>query len=170
MLRELAEVVAEPLSVIYQRSWRTGEVPEDWRTASVTPVFKKGKKEDPGNYRPVSLASVPGKVMEQLVLNAISRLLGDKEVIRSTQNGFTKGRSCSTKLVAFYEDVTSWVDWGRVVDVVYLDFSKAFDTVPHDVLITKLRKYGIDEWKVKWDENWLTGRVQRVVVGGAVSG
>ena len=61
VLRELAEVVAEPLSVIYQRSWRTGEVPEDWRTTSVSPVFKKGKKEDPGNYRPVSLASVPGK-------------------------------------------------------------------------------------------------------------
>ena len=98
VLRELLEVVAEPLSVIYQRSWRTGEVPEDWRTASVSPVFKKGKKEDLGNYRPVSLTYVPGKVMEQLVLDAISRQLGEQEVIRSTQHGFTKGRSCSTNL------------------------------------------------------------------------
>jgi len=72
VLRELPEVNAEPLCIIFDRSWRTGEVPEDWRIASVTLVFKKGKKEDLGNYRPVILTSVPGKVMAQLVLDAIS--------------------------------------------------------------------------------------------------
>ena len=66
VLRELVGVIAEPLSAIYQRSWMSGEVPEDWRLASVTPIFKKSRKEDPGNYRPVSLTSVPGKVMEQI--------------------------------------------------------------------------------------------------------
>jgi len=71
VLRELADVVAEPLSIIFERSWRTGEMPEDWRKANVTPVFKKGKKEDPGNYRPVSLTSIPGKMMEQLILDVI---------------------------------------------------------------------------------------------------
>ena len=104
----------------YYRSWTTGEVPEDWRIANVTPVFKKGKKEDPGNYRPVSLTSVPGKVVEQLVLDAISRQLEEKEVIRSSQHGFTRGRSCLTNLVAFYNVVTDWVDGGRAMDVVYL--------------------------------------------------
>ena len=94
MLRELAEVIAEPLSIIFERSWITGEVPEDWRIANVTPVFKKGKKEDPGNYRPVSLTSVPGKVMEPLVLDTISRQLGENVVIKSSQHGFTKGRLC----------------------------------------------------------------------------
>jgi len=63
VLRELVDVIAEPLSIIFERSWRTGEVPEDWRKATVTPVFKKGKKEDPGNYRPVNLTSIPGNMI-----------------------------------------------------------------------------------------------------------
>ncbi|KFV55227.1 hypothetical protein N328_09668, partial [Gavia stellata] len=81
VLRELAEVIAGPLSIIFERSWRTGEVPEDWRKANVTPVFKKGKKEDPGNGRPVSLTSIPGKMVEQLVLGVTSKHLEEKKVI-----------------------------------------------------------------------------------------
>ncbi|KGL76667.1 RNA-directed DNA polymerase from mobile element jockey, partial [Tinamus guttatus] len=73
VLWKLAEVIAKLLSIIFERSWRTGEMPEDWKKANVTPVFKKGRKEDPGNYRPVSLTSVPGKVMERLVLAVVSR-------------------------------------------------------------------------------------------------
>uniref|UniRef100_A0A8C3BR72 Reverse transcriptase domain-containing protein n=1 Tax=Cairina moschata TaxID=8855 RepID=A0A8C3BR72_CAIMO len=162
VLRELAE----PLSIIFERSWRTGEVPEDWRIANVALVFKKGRKEDSGNY---SLTSVPGKVLEQLVLDAISKQLEEKKVMRSSQHGFTKGKSCSTKLIAFYDGITSWVDGGRAVDVIYLDFSKAFDTVSHDILLAKLRKCGIDEWTARWIENWLTGQAQGVVIRGAES-
>jgi len=101
MLRELADVIAEPLSIIFERSWRTGEVPEDGRKASVTPIFKKGKKEDPENYRPVSLTSIPGKVMEQLILEVINKQVEEKKAI-SIQNGFTKGKSRLTNLIAFY--------------------------------------------------------------------
>ena len=90
MLRELADGLSEPHSIIFERSWRTGEVPEDWRTANVTPIFKKGKKEDLGNYRPVSLTSVPRKVMRQLILEVISRHVKDKKVIRNSQHA--KGR------------------------------------------------------------------------------
>ncbi|GAB0204618.1 mitochondrial enolase superfamily member 1 [Grus japonensis] len=144
VLRELADVIARLVSIIFERSWRTGEVPEDWRKASVTLVFKKGRKEDPGNYRPVSLTSVPGKVMEQLILGVISKHVKNK-VIGSGQHGFTKGKLCLTNLMAFYDDMTVWVDEGRAVDVVYLDFSKAFDTISHNILISKLRKCGMNE-------------------------
>ncbi|KGL74618.1 RNA-directed DNA polymerase from mobile element jockey, partial [Tinamus guttatus] len=81
VLRELADAIAKPLSIIFERSWRTGEVPEDWKKANVTPAFKKGKKEDPGNYRPVSLTSVPGKVMERLILAVVSKHMEDKKVL-----------------------------------------------------------------------------------------
>ncbi|GAB0183856.1 mitochondrial enolase superfamily member 1 [Grus japonensis] len=103
-----------------ERSWRSGEVSEDWRKANVTPVFKKGKKEDPGNYRPVSLTSIPGKVMEQLILGVINKHVEEKVVIGSGQHGCSKGKSCMTNLIAFYDGMTSWVDEGRAVDVVYL--------------------------------------------------
>ncbi|GAB0200831.1 mitochondrial enolase superfamily member 1 [Grus japonensis] len=147
VLRELADVIAMPLSIIFERSWRTGEVPEDWRKANVTRVFRKSKKEDPGNYRPVSLTSIPGKVTEQLILGLIGKHVEEeKVVIGSGQHGFNRGRSCLTNLIAAYDGMTGWVDEGRAVDVVYLDFRKAFDTVSHNILISKLRTCGLDEW------------------------
>ncbi|KFQ83931.1 hypothetical protein N337_03455, partial [Phoenicopterus ruber ruber] len=81
VLKELAEVLIKPLSIIYQQSWLTGEVPVDWRLANVTPIYKKGQKEDPGNYRPVSLTSVPRKVMEQVILRAVMRHAWDNQAI-----------------------------------------------------------------------------------------
>jgi len=142
VLRELVDVITETISIISERSWRTGEVPEDWRKANVIPVFRKGKRKEPGNYRPVSLTSMPGKVVEQLILEVIIKQVEEKKVIRSSQHGFTKGKSCLTSLIAFYYGMTGWVDEGRAVDVVYLDFSKAFDTVSHKILIGKPRKCG----------------------------
>jgi len=104
-----------------------------------------GKKEDPGNYMPASLTSIPGKMMEQLILDVIIKEEEEKKVIRSSQHGFTKEKSCLTNLTAFYDGMTGGVDEGRAVDVVYLDLSKAFDKVSHNILISKLRKCGLDE-------------------------
>ncbi|GAB0210093.1 mitochondrial enolase superfamily member 1 [Grus japonensis] len=102
-----------------------------------------------------------------------SRATGSTEAkekgIGSGQHGFTKGKSCLTKLIAFYDDMTSWVDEGRAVDVVCLHFSKTFDTVSHNILVSKLRKCGLDERTVRWVENWLNGRAQRVVISSTES-
>ncbi|KAK4829760.1 hypothetical protein QYF61_006484 [Mycteria americana] len=169
VLKELADVLTKPLSIIYQQSWLTGEVPADWRLVNVTPIFKKGRKEDPGNYRPGSLTSVLGKLMEQIILTAITRHVEDNQGINPSQHGFRKGRSCLTNLISFYDKVTRLVDEGKAVDVVYLDFSKAFDTVSHGILLEKLAAHGLDGCTLRWVKNWLDGRAQRVVVNGVYS-
>ena len=102
----------------------TGEVPEDWRFASVNPIYKKGCREDLGNYRPGSLTSVPGKIMGQIVLREITWHVQDNPGIRPSQHGFMKGRSCLTNPISFYDLVTHLVDEGKAVDVVYLDFCR----------------------------------------------
>ncbi|PKU27926.1 rna-directed dna polymerase from mobile element jockey-like [Limosa lapponica baueri] len=153
----LTGVLIKPLSIIYQQSWLNGEVPADWKLANVTPIHKKGWKEDLGNYRPVSLTSVPGKVMEQIILSAIMWHVQDNQAIRPSQHGYMKGRSCLTNTMSFCDKVTCLVDERKAVDVVYLvDFSKAFDTVSHGILLDKLAARGLDGYSFHWVKE-LTG-------------
>ncbi|PKU46487.1 rna-directed dna polymerase from mobile element jockey-like [Limosa lapponica baueri] len=133
------------------------------------PIHKKGQKNDPGNYRPVSLTSVPGKIMEQIILSAITQHMKDTQAIRPSQHVFMKGRSCLTNLISFYDKVTPLVDEGKAVDVLYLDFSKAFDMVSHNILLEKLAAHSLDRSTLRWIKNWLEGWAQRVVVNGVKS-
>ncbi|XP_066843722.1 NADH dehydrogenase [ubiquinone] 1 alpha subcomplex assembly factor 2 isoform X1 [Anser cygnoides] len=169
VLRELAEELAKPLPIIYRQSWLSREVPVDWWLANVTPIYKKGRRVDPGNYRPVSLTSVPGKLMEQIILSAITRHLQGNQAIRPSQHGFMKGRSCLMNLISFCDKVTRLMDEGKAVDVVYLDISKAFDTVSHNILLKKLAALGLDWCTLCWGKNWLGSQAQRVVVNGVKS-
>ncbi|CAM4560163.1 unnamed protein product [Lepidochelys olivacea] len=107
--------------------------------------------------------------MEQVLKESILKHLEERKVIRNSQHGFTKGKSCLTNLIAFYDEITGSVDEGKAVDMLFLDFSKAFDMVSHSILATKLKKYGLDERTIRWIESWLDCRAQRVVINGSTS-
>ena len=163
-LMEGADTIAEPLCQIFNKSLEDGQLPEDWKIANITPIYKKGKKSDPANYRPVSLTSCPCKVMELLLRERIMKHLNDNDLLTDSQFGFRSGRSCSLQLLEIVDKWLNSMDRNIATDVAFLDFSKAFDSVPHKRLLTKLRAYGINRQTHKWLENFLQGRRQRVVV------
>jgi hypothetical protein len=169
LLVELGESVVRPLEIIFNRSVTEGEVPEDWRTANVCPIYKKGAKGDPGNYRPVSLTSVPCKILETIIKKHLMKHLSENDLIKNSQHGFIPGRSCSTNLVTFLDKVTKAMDDGIPVDVFYLDFAKAFDKVPAGRLLNKLRAKGVSGNVLEWIRSWLKNRKQRVLVADGKS-
>ena len=152
MLSSLADELSYPLAVIYTRCLAQETVPPEWKTANVTPIFKKGAKGSSGNYRPVSLTCVLCKVMESIIRDAIMEHLDMFKLIRSSQHGFMAGRSCVTNLLEYLEELTKLVDRGASVDAV-----------------EKCRGLGIEGNILEWIKSWLSGKKQRVVVNGQAS-
>ena len=168
-LKCLANVVSVPLAVIYNKSIAEGIVPQEWKRANVTPLFKKGSRSEPGNYRPVSLTSYLGKILEAILKESILDHLSSHSLLNVSQHGFLSNKSCLTNLLEFLEYVTDAVDHGKPVDVIYLDFQKAFDKVPHQRLLAKLKAHGISGSILNWISEWLKDRQQRVVLHGIMS-
>ena len=162
-------MLASPLAYVYTKSLSEGTVPPDWKLANVAPVFKKGSKGSAGNYRPVSLTCVLCKVMESVLRDALVIHLSQHNLIRSSQHGFMARKSCLTNLLEYLEELSSLVDKGHAVDIVYLDFSKAFDKVPHQRLLLKCQGLGIRGNVLAWIADWLVDRKQRVVLNGQAS-
>ena len=169
LLKTFSNVLSEPLAVIFNKSMSSGIVPQDWRDGNIAPIFKKGSKKEPGNYRPISLTSIPCKVMESIIKDQVVDHLVNNSLLNKSQHGFMKHKSCVTNLLEFFEKITLESDNNIPMDIIYLDFSKAFDKVPKHRLIQKLKSHSIKGNVLSWINNWLTGRRQRVIINGEQS-
>ena len=149
LLNELAAELAPVYTHLFKQSLNTGVTPPSWLEAWISPVFKKGSRCDPANYRPVSLTSVPCKLLEHILCTHIRDHLDRLGVVTDVQHGFRSGHSCESQLLLTTHDLFRCQDRREQVDVAVLDFSKAFDTVPHDRLLGKLEFYDSMELPVQ---------------------
>ena len=169
VLQETSNSLSKPLSIIFNKSISEGELPDSWKIANVHAIHKKGDKSQPSNYRPISLTSIVGKTLESLVRDEIVNHMSSAGLFCDAQHGFVPGRSCATQLLVVLEHWTKALDQGLPIDAIYLDFKKAFDSVPHERLLVKLKSYGIQGPLLDWIRVFLTGRRQRVVINGSYS-
>lgn len=169
VVSEAREELVIPLTIIFKKSLANGVIPEAWKKAEVVPIYKKGRKDIPLNYRPVSLTSVIGKILEKMIREEIMNHLDRNNLIHTAQHGFVRGRSCQTQLLLVTEEWTKWMEEKKTFDCVYMDYRKAFDSVPHCRLLNKLEAYGIAGKVLKWLGSFLDNRKQRVRVGKGLS-
>ena len=165
ILRTCAKELSIPLAHLL--SLKTGKMPTLWKSANITPIHKGDKGELVTNYRSISLLPIPAKCLEHIVYSAIYDHVSP--FLTEWQHGFVKGRSCETQLILIHHQWATALDKGRQVDVVFLDFSKAFDKVNHAVLFQKLCNFGISGSLLQWCESYLSNRRQRVVLDGISS-
>ena len=169
LLRELSRELSQPLLILFNKTLNEGNIPDIWKKAEVKPIFKKGSKEDPGNYRPVSLTSLLCKVFEHFIRDALYKHLIKNSLLSKEQYGFCKKRSCVSQLLVTLNEWFTFLDNKIPVDAAYLDFRKAFDSVPHKRLITKLKGYGVRGKILDWISSFLFGRSQFVNVNNNFS-
>ena len=169
VLLETAVNIVTPVTIIIQKSISEGILPQRWKDAAVIPIYKKGKKSTPGNYRPVSLTSILCKVTESIIRDHIMDHLYRNRLLTPCQHGFVRDRSCITQLLECLDDWTEMLDSGESIDVIYMDYAKAFDKVAHMRLMKKLRGYGVNVQIRNWIQNFLSERRQKVVVNGEES-
>ena len=169
VLKELSDVIAAPLTILFNKSLNEGSLPLDWRIAIVTAIFKKGDRKKASNYRPISLTSQVVKILETIVRSKMIDFIIENNYLSKSQHGFVPCRSCLTNLLETLEDWTQMYDNSKTFDAIYLDFRKAFDSVPLHRLLYKLHKMGIRGKILTWIEAFLSNRKQCVSVNGTRS-
>ena len=169
VLKELASELGPMFAHLFQQSVDTGEIPKEWSLANICPLYKKGDRSLACNYRPVSLTCVPCKLLEHIVCSNIMAHLDEHKLLSDRQHAFRKKHSCETQLITVIDDWAKILDKGGQVDTFILDFEKAFDTPPHELLKCKLYGYGIGGKTLKWIDSFLCDRQQRVMVNGVKS-
>ena len=166
VLKQLCQEIAPVVAVIFQTSFNSGIVPTDWKKAQVCPLFKKGNKTDPANYRPISLTCILCKTMEHIIASTLTKHFNQHNILYDLQHGFRERRSCETQLIQLVEDLSRNMISGKQTDLILLDFSKAFDKVNHLKLLYKLQTHGVQGKALRWIESFLVGRSQTVVLNG----
>ena len=169
LIRECADIISGPLCDLFNKSLMSSIFPDDWKCARVTPLFKQCEPFDLNNYRPISVMFVVAKVFERIVYDQLYNFLNSEEIISKQQSGF---RSLHSTVTALLEATDSWafnIDRGYVNAVVFLDLKTAFDTVDHEILLTKMNRCGIQSKTLDWFKSYLTNRTQRCSVNGCLS-
>ena len=169
LLKECAKEIAPSLVLLFQASLKQSIVPTEWKHAFVTPIFKKGDRSLASNYRPVSLTSVCGKLLEHIVYSEVMNHLNLLDILSNAQHGFCSKRSCETQLLLTVHDFASGLNDGKQTDAIILDFTKAFDKVSHKHLCTKLHYYGIRGPILDWIKDFISNRSQQVILDGCSS-
>ncbi len=164
MLHETSLTLCKPLCILFNKSLQEGVYPNNWKLANVMPLFKKGQPNLPSNYRPISLISCIGKVMERIIFKHIYNHLHTNNLIYKHQSGFIPGHSTVYQLIDIYHQICTAIDEKKSTCIVFCDISKAFDRVWHTGLYFKLRQYGINGRLLRWINDYLTNRCQRVFV------
>ena len=169
LLAELTDHIASPIAFLFNETLIRGSLPNDWKLANVSPIFKKGPKNRAENYRPISLTAILCKLMESFVRDKILEHLQKNKLLSHKQHGFISGRSTVTQLLNYLDKCVGIIAEGGIVDAIYLDFAKAFDTVPYRRLLGKLQAYGIKGHILNWITEYLNDRSQVVLVNGEKS-
>ena len=168
VLKNCSKTLAYPLSILFNLSYNTGYIPQEWKLANVVPVHKKDDKNKVTNYRPISLTSLVLKVFERILYDELLTRTIDK--IDTRQHGFLRNRSCNSNLLLFTESIVRSLHEKIGTDVIYFDFAKAFDTVSHDLILNKLKtQYNIDGTLLKFFTEYLCSRKQRVILDNVIS-
>ena len=163
ILRTIAPLIARPVFIIYQNSIFNGTFPSAWKRARIVPIYKgKGSYDCPDSYRPVSLCNILDKCLERLIYDQLTVYLEQNKLLSNIQHGFRKGRSTLTNLLVTDKYIAKWMNNSIPFDLVSFDMSKAFDRVPHDLILRLLSRIGFYRITVKWFHEFLVNRIQFV--------